>query len=40
MTHQQYVLIGSTLRSYLSYLKENGRLSVAIEDNRVVWRAV
>ena len=40
MTHQQYVLIGSTVRSYLSYLKESGRIAVAIEDNRVVWRAV
>ena len=40
MTHQQYVLIGSTVRSYLSYLKESGRLEVRIEDKRVVWYAV
>lgn len=40
MTHQQYVLIGSTVRSYLSYLKESGRITVAIEGKRVVWRSV
>ena len=40
MTHQQYVLIGSTVRSYLSYLKESGRLEVRIEGKRVMWYAV
>ena len=38
MTHQQYVLVGSTVRSYLSYLKEKGRLSVEFSDNMMLWK--
>ena len=38
MTHQQYVLVGSTVRSYLSYLKEKGRLSVEFSHNMMLWK--
>ena len=38
MTYEQYVLIGSTVRSYLSWLKDAGRLEGAIEGSRIVWR--
>ena len=36
---QQYVLIGSTLRSYLSYLLDNGRLELITEDNMLLFKA-
>lgn len=39
MTVEQYALVGSTLRSYLTWLKESGRLTLRIEDNRLLWQA-
>ena len=38
MSFEQYVLVGSTLRSYLSWLKDSGRLAVSFEDNMLMWR--
>ncbi len=40
LTHQQYVLVGSTVRSYLSWLKDNGRVDAIIEDNMLLWAAL
>ncbi len=40
MTYEQYVLVGSTVRSYLSWLKDNGRAEAFFEGNRLLWRAV
>ncbi|MBE6689423.1 MAG: MBL fold metallo-hydrolase [Ruminococcaceae bacterium] len=40
MTYEQYVLIGSTLRSYLAWLKESGKITCSIDGNRIVWQAV
>lgn len=40
MDFQQYVLVGSTVRSYLSWLKDTGKLSAAFEDNLLRWRRV
>ena len=40
MTLEQYALAGNTVRSYLSWLKEQGRLRVEISDNLPVWTAV
>ena len=40
MTAQQYVLIGSTIRSYLSGLYEKGVLTFSFEDNVMRWKAV
>ena len=38
MDFQQYVLVGSTVRSYLSWLKDRGELEAAFDDNRLLWR--
>ena len=38
MTFQQYALIGSTLRSYLAWLRDRGELDVEIADARLLWR--
>ena len=40
MDFNQYVLVGSTLRSYLAYLLDNGGAEAAFADNRLLWRAV
>jgi len=40
MDFNQNVLVGSTVRSYLSWMKDEGWLNVGIEDNRLVWSAV
>ena len=40
MDFEQYVLVGSTVRSYLSWLKDTGKLSAAFEDNLLLWRRV
>ncbi len=38
MSYDQYVLIGSTVRSYLAWLKDTGRLNAVIDDNRILWK--
>ena len=38
MTLQQYALLGSTLRSYLSWLKDGGQLAYRFEDCRMLWQ--
>ncbi len=38
MTFEQHALIGSTIRSYLTWLKEDGKLVAEIEENRMVWK--
>ena len=40
MTHEQYVLIGSTVRSYLSYLKDKGAVDIKFENNTMLWEKV
>lgn len=40
MNFEQYVLVGSTVRSYLSWLLDSGRLSAAFVDNRLLWQRV
>ena len=37
MTFEQYALVGTTLRSYLSWLKNTDRLTAHIEDNMLLW---
>lgn len=37
MNFEQYVLVGSTVRSYLTWLKDAGRLNFCFEDNRMLW---
>ena len=38
MTYEQYVLIGSTVRSYLSWLKDTGRIDGYIVNNVLLWK--
>ena len=40
MNFEQYVLVGSTVRSYLSWLKDTGRLYADFLDNMLVWSAL
>lgn len=40
MNISQYVLIGSTVKSYLSYLKEENRITYDFVDNQMLWRQV
>ena len=37
MNFEQYVLVGSTVRSYLSWLKDTGSLEAWVEDNMLLW---
>lgn len=37
MNFEQYVLVGSTVRSYLSWLKDNGNLTVLFQENQLLW---
>lgn len=39
MTFEQYALVGSTVRSYLSWLKDTGRLCAEITDNMLRFRS-
>lgn len=39
MNFEQYVLVGSTVKSYLSYLKDNGKIAVEIENNQLKWKS-
>ena len=38
MNPNQYVLIGSTVRSYLSYLYDDKKLSFVFRDNKMYWK--
>lgn len=34
---EQYVLVGSTVKSYLSWLKDTGKIQIVFEDNMLLW---
>lgn len=38
MTFEQYVLVGSTVKSYLSWLKDTGKLIARFDDNHLLWQ--
>lgn len=40
MNFEQYVLVGSTVRSYLSWLKDIGKLDAVFEDNMLLWQRI
>ena len=40
MNFEQYVLVGSTVRSYLAWLKDTGRLNSLFENNMLLWQRV
>lgn len=37
MSFEQYVLVGSTIRSYLAWLKDTDKLNVLFENNMMLW---
>ncbi len=37
MNFEQYALVGSTVRSYLAWLKDTGRLKVIFQNNMLLW---
>jgi hypothetical protein len=39
MDFNQYVLVGSTVRSYLSYLHDKESLDITIAENRLLWKS-
>lgn len=40
MNFEQYVLVGSTVRSYLAWLKDSGRIEARFEDNLLLWERI
>ncbi|MBQ4596219.1 MAG: MBL fold metallo-hydrolase, partial [Firmicutes bacterium] len=40
MNFEQHALVGSTVRSYLAWLKDTGRLDVEFTDNMLLWKQV
>lgn len=40
MNFEQYVLVGSTVRSYLSWLKDSGKIGAEFVDNCLVWTSL
>ena len=39
MNFEQYALVGSTVRSFLTWLKDSGRLSASFQSNMLLWHA-
>ena len=37
MNFEQYALVGSTVRSYLAWLKDTGKLTARFENNQLLW---
>ena len=40
MNANQYVLIGSTIRSYLAYLYDENKLTYEFRENKMLWKQV
>ena len=40
MNFEQYVLVGSTVRSYLAWLKDTGKLKVLFDNNMLLWQRI
>lgn len=40
MNFEQYVLVGSTVRSYLSWLKDQGKLAAVFDQNMLLWQRI
>lgn len=38
MNFEQYVLVGSTVRSYLAWLKDTGKANVIFDNNLMLWQ--
>lgn len=39
MNFEQNVLIGSTVRSYLSWLRDTRKVTIHFENNRLLWQS-
>lgn len=40
MDFNQYVLIGSTVRSFLSYLHDEGKIDIEFINNKLIWKTI
>ncbi len=40
MTFEQHALVGSTIKSYLTWLKNSDRITAEVIDNKIVWKSV
>ncbi len=40
MNANQYVLVGSTIRSYLSYLYNEGKIIYEFKENQMIWKQI
>lgn len=40
MNFEQYALVGSTVRSYLSWLKDTQKLETTFENNQLLWKQI
>ena len=40
MNMQQYVLVGSTIRSYLSWLRDNGKIDIIADDGIIRFKRI
>jgi glyoxylase-like metal-dependent hydrolase (beta-lactamase superfamily II) len=40
MNFEQYALVGSTVKSYLSWLKDTGKVTVRFENNMLLWERI
>lgn len=40
MTIEQYVLVGSTVRSYLSWMKDRGVIDYSVDNSMLLWKTV
>ncbi|MCI8527026.1 MAG: MBL fold metallo-hydrolase [Oscillospiraceae bacterium] len=40
MNFEQYVLVGSTVRSYLAWLKDSGKVNALFENNMLLWQRI
>lgn len=40
MNFEQYALVGSTVRSYLAWLKDTGKIDVRFDQNMLLWESV
>jgi len=40
MNYEQYILVGSTIRSYLAWLKDTGKVTAEFEQNMMLWKQI
>ena len=40
MNANQYVLVGSTIRSYLSYLSDENKIMYEFKNNKMFWKQI